>query len=66
MAQGWVTGRKLRRRLVGMLGSLLALVMVAGCGYWRPFSDAVVGTEQGSVVVLEFGGAGAGAPARPW
>ncbi|WP_370112741.1 hypothetical protein [Streptacidiphilus sp. MAP12-33] len=60
MAQGWVTGRKLRRRLVGVLGSLPGLVTVAGCGYWRPFSDAVVGTGQGSVVVLEFGGPGTG------
>ncbi|MFC1411911.1 hypothetical protein ACEZCY_21890 [Streptacidiphilus sp. N1-12] len=47
-----------RRRAAAVLTALVVLTVLTGCGYWRPFNDAVVGRTQTGVEVVEFGGAG--------
>ena len=36
----------------------MVLMVLTGCGHWRPFNDAVVGNTPSGVTVVEFGGAG--------
>ena len=50
----------LRRRATAVSAAAMVLMVLTGCGYWRPFSDAVVGDTPGGVTVVEFGGAGTG------
>lgn len=39
----------------------MVLMVLTGCGHWRPFNDAVVGSTTNGVMVVEFGGAGTAA-----